>query len=52
MSGGIAIAVSWGFNSINRLKLAKPEYLMENINQLQSLLINSDFKCDFLKLKN
>lgn len=46
------IAVSWGFNSINRLKLAKPEYLMENINQLQSLLINSDFKCDFLKLKN
>jgi len=33
-----AIAVSWGFNSINRLKLAKPEYLMENINQLKSLL--------------
>lgn len=32
-----AIAVSWGFNSIDRLKLANPDYLISHIEELLSL---------------
>ena len=33
------IAVSWGFNSITRLKLARPEQLIMNIDQLYACLV-------------
>ena len=32
-----AIAVSWGFNSFDRLKLANPDYLISHIEELLKL---------------